>query len=388
MKWTVRENEESLCHGMTDADIPTKIPASLRILHKNRAYYTLAENIAGIIPFNNEHYLNITPKYSAIEPIELMMYIHNVNVVSDEKQIGQYGIGQNTIQIETLANIFARELIRIQAQPVKFVRRAKKDATPFISGKVDWLKTARMQQQGKTNSFATTNYIPDEQIPENILLIKASRKVISLFPQNSTEWDVLYKWSNRAAPDAMPERALSRFARTMRQKQFSGGHAYYYNAVVLAQVILGFSDFGSGDTYRDDAILFNMPSLYEDFVRTAFQRKAHPLGLTCQKGFTPNSYLFYGGMCELIPDISIYYGATIKALLDVKYKTPDSKDYYQIYSYMKYAELSKAFIVSPAVTDNETIVSFDGCQIQLIRQDTSNASDIEVKAQSILESEI
>lgn len=385
MKWIVTENEESLCAGMTVTDIPAKIPASLRILHKNRAYYTLAENIAGMVPFNNQHVLNIVPKYPHIDPIALLLYINNINMPADENQAEQYNVGEGLVRLETLTQMFARALWEIQAQPIKFYRKATKIETPAIKGRVDWLTTARLHHQGKLNLVSTTASVPTVIIPENILIAQAARRVLPFFSQSALEWEVLHRWSSMPVPGKLPASFFERFDRALRQDQFSGAHAYYYHPVVLAQAVLGFRGLVGGIDFADDAIVFNMPSLYEDFVRTAFQRQAHPLRVTCQKGFTPQSFLFMGGTCELIPDIAIYYGADIRILLDVKYKSPDSKDFYQIYSYMKYAGLSEAFIVSPAVKDDETIVSFDGCQIHMIRVDTSNPEQVERKAYDILE---
>lgn len=388
MRWTVKENEESLCAGMTETDIPARIPANLRILHKNRAYYTLAENIAGIIPFNNRHVLNIIPKYPHIDPIELLLYIHDINIVVDENHAEQYGRGDESVRLETIAQMFARELIAMQMHPMKFHRKAIRIDTSAIKGKVDWLATSRLHRQGKLNLIATTYSVPTLIIPENILIAKAARKVLPLFARSTSEWEVLYQWSNMTVPEKLPASFFARFDRALRQEQFSGAHAYYYHPLILAQAVLGFSGLAGGVDFADDAILFNMPSLYEDFVRTAFQRQSHRLGLTCQKGFTPQSFLFHGGMCEMIPDIAIYYGANINALLDVKYKSPDSKDFYQLYSYVKYAGLSDAYIISPAVKDDETIVSFDGCQIHMVHVDTSSPGQIERKAHCILENVI
>lgn len=384
MRWTVKENEESLCDGMIQTDIPAKIPASLRILHKNHAYYTLAENIAGIIPFNNQHVLNIVPKYPHIDPIELLLYIHDIDVAVDDSQAEQYGVGNESVRLETLAQMFAHELMAMQMHPIKFQRKTTKIETPSIKGRVDWLATTRLHHQGKLNLIATSHSIPTVIIPENILIAQAARKVLHLFMRSSSEWEVLYQWSSLPIPQTLPASVFARFDRVLRQDQFSGAHAYYYRPVILAQAVLGFTGFAGGIDFTDDAILFNMPSLYEDFIRTAFQRQSHPLGLTCQKGFVPRSFLFIGGACEMIPDVTIYYGTDIRVLLDVKYKSPDSKDLYQLYSYMKYAGLPEAYIVSPAVRDNETIVSFDGCQIHMICVNTSRAEQIECKAYDIL----
>jgi len=384
MRWTVKENEESLCAGMNETDIPTRIPGNLRILHKNSTYYTLAENIAGMIPFNNQHVLNIVPKYPHIDPIELLLYIHDMNIMVDENPAEQYGEGDGAVRLETLAQMFARELIAMQAKPVKFHRKATRINASSIKGRVDWPTTLRLQHQGKFNLITTTSSVPTIIIPENILIAQAARKALPLFARFTSEWEVLFHWSSMPVPQKLPASFFSRFDRALRQDQFSGAHGYYYRPVILAQAVLGFSGLAGGVDFTDDAILFNMPSLYEDFVRTAFQRQAHPLGLTCQKGFIPQSFLFLGGKCEMIPDIAIYYGANIKVLLDVKYKTPDSKDLYQLYSYVKYAGLSDAYIVSPGVKKDETIVSFDGCQIHMIHVGTSIPEQIEREARRVL----
>lgn len=89
-------------------------------------------------------------------------------------------------------------------------------------------------------------------------------------------------------------------------------------------------------------------------------------------------------MCELIPDITIYEGTRIKAVLDVKYKAPDSKDFYQIYSYMQYAHLKEAFVISPAVEHEKTETVFDGSKVHFIRVDNSNASVLEFLAKKII----
>ena len=93
---------------------------------------------------------------------------------------------------------------------------------------------------------------------------------------------------------------------------------------------------------------------------------------TCALPIFPRSFLFFSGECEIIPDITVYKGSSVKALLDVKYKTPDSKDYYQIFTYMKYAKLDNAFIVSPSVEHEKTITAYDGSKITLLNVDSSS----------------
>ena len=88
----------------------------------------------------------------------------------------------------------------------------------------------------------------------------------------------------------------------------------------------------------------------------------------------------------MIPDIVIYDGTTIKAILDVKYKEPDSKDYYQIYSYMKYAETQKAYVISPVVMQDTEIATFDGGKLVYIRADNTEANNVEQIAEKMIRS--
>ena len=63
--------------------------------------------------------------------------------------------------------------------------------------------------------------------------------------------------------------------------------------------------------------------------------------------------------------------------MDVKYKTPDSKDHYQLFTYMKYAQTDVAYIISPAVEHGQTITAFDGSKIVYIQIDTSDFDELE-----------
>ena len=171
----------------------------------------------------------------------------------------------------------------------------------------------------------------------------------------------------------------------MRTKNVGGSHSYYSNALGLSLVILQASGIDHGESWESDGYLFNMPGLYEDFVRTSLMRAAEPTALSVQKGFASSSFLLTNGEIELIPDLTIYRGGSIEAVLDVKYKVPDAKDLYQIYTYMQFARLNEAYIISPSVRTGDVVETFDGHRIKCLGLDSSSAIDVDALASRVIE---
>ena len=113
-------------------------------------------------------------------------------------------------------------------------------------------------------------------------------------------------------------------------------------------------------------------------------RAAQPTTLSVQKGFASNSFLLTNGEVKLIPDITIYRGGSVQAVLDVKYKAPDAKDLYQVYSYMKFAQLSQAYIISPSVRTGSLAETFDGHRIMYLCLDSSSPLDVDKMATQVV----
>lgn len=381
MRWTVKENFISPCPGLSLGDLPERLPANMHILHSNGVLSVLSENIAGVLPCKNGHEIIIEPKYSTIKPIELLLYISNISGIAVNRERLQ--TGDTEISLQTIADAFVGQLNLIKANARKFQRIACNSVTKAVVGKVDWVKTYRMQRQGRTDAVYTTTRAASYDIPENILIAAAAKKLISLYPSSSTEFNLLLPWVEISENSRHSYNELYSLQLRMTERALSGAHAFYYVPVMLSKIILGF--VGAKTISKNaDTILFNMPGLYEDYVRTGFQRVGSKHGCSIQKGLIPRSFLFFNGECEMIPDITIYDGATIKALLDVKYKVPDSKDYYQIFAYMKYAHTDTAYIISPTVEHNQTITAFDGSKVTYVRIDSSDPESLEKTAERII----
>lgn len=384
MRWTATENAESPCIGLRVDDLPRKLPANIHILHNSDGILSvLAENVAGVLPCKNGHEILIEPKYKGIQPIEMLRYINNISGINTE--VDRIRDGSGDVGLQTLTDSFARALLNIQGNGKKIKRLPRDVITNSVTGHVNWLRVEQERQRTGTIQITTRIRQATNMIPENIILAAAAKKALPLYAPDHEYFDVLYSWAKLLENTNTSFRELFAMQRRLNEQSLSGAHAFYYAPIMIAKMILGFLD-ATVETEITDSILFNMPGLYEEYVRTAFQRIGVKYGVTIQKGLVPRSFLFCNGDCEMIPDIVIYDGTTIKAILDVKYKEPDSKDYYQIYSYMKYAETQKAYVISPVVMQDTEIATFDGGKLVYIRADNTEANNVEQIAEKMIRS--
>lgn len=374
MRWIITENEECKCPGFTVDFLPSNLPANLHVLYKESQLFLRADGLAGIIPCKSGHSILIEPKCKGLHPFEMYEYINDLFI--SHQTDGTIDSDGNSIDVHSLAQCFVNELITIQCRQKLFKWLPVKENHNMIKGRVDWANTYRRIKTGRELPITSTAHESTYDIAENEAISMAAEICLPLFEYNTAAWLVLHSWSSMSYSKPLTKEKLQKLHSSLRSLKMGGAHAYYYTPLALALIILGIDDAGN-TTSQNRSILFNMPGLYEDYIRTAFMRACVLKGLSCQKSFIPKSFLFTNGTCELEPDITIYNGTQPLAVLDVKYKVPDSKDYYQIFIYMQYAGLSSAYIISPSVKHNEIIRAYNGSKIVNINISKSDHMQLE-----------
>ena len=381
MEWHIIENTQTECQGFSPDILPEQIPDKLHVLHGKNGFELLADGIAGVIPCKEEHSIIIVPKCSTLNPFTMYGYVNNLSLESINTVLTAES--DTRIGFQMLSRMFVDELLQIQCKQRIIARPPINLTTSSVIGRVDWPKTEVNALRGKPGQIATTRRLQTTNTIENQVISAAAQSIMPLFSANSPEHAVLCSWNEVNYGKKLSLRSVLSLKDRVASNRFSGAHAYYRNAIQLALMILGIDDAWATHD-QSEAILFNMPGLYEDYIRTAFMRKGAVRGLSCQKGFIPKGFLFSDGSCELEPDITIYQGGIIKAVMDVKYKAPDSKDYYQLFTYMTFAGLHTAFVISPAVKHLERITAFDGRHIIKVNINQSNNMILESIAESVL----
>lgn len=383
--WSVRENETVDCPGLDLGDIPASLPENVRVLARGEQLQVSAKNVAGVVPLVGDRRLLIRPKVEQIDPIEMLLYLVDSNSSNaSSAKTPQYALGSGSASLDLLVEAFAAELLKSASKPKKFKRVPRKSSGNVATGHVDWASSHLRLLRGQRESIMSTRPQPTFNIAENKLLVAAARRALPLLDRAQPSTSVVAKWARNPRIDGPSHSEVRRIEQELRTGRYGGSHSYYQTALQLALVIVGAVGVTQGSDLQSESILFNMPGLYEDFVRTALMRAAAPTTLAVRKGFIGGSYLFTDGVFELIPDAVVYEGGQVRAVLDAKYKEPDAKDFYQLYTYMRYADLDRAVILSPWVEDGKIMDTFDGKHVELVRVATSAPEALTSTAERII----
>lgn len=294
MRWTIKENEIVYCPTLRVEDLPEALPANVRILQKNGVIGLLCENVAGILPCKHGNEILIEPKYAKINPLEMLLYVNSISGIAVNRE--RLASGRGEVDLQTIADAFVEQLSLIGATTKKFQRKPKTIASNAVVGRVHWMKTLMEFERKNSTPVITTIREDTLDIPENALIAAAAQKVVNLYTGSSPEYELLYPWVKLAKQFRHSYRELYSLQAQLSESKLSGAHGFYYAPVMLSKIILGFAE-AQTSIEEANAILFNTPSLYEDFVRTGFQRAGVGYGFTIQKGLTPKGFLFYEGEC-------------------------------------------------------------------------------------------
>lgn len=368
--WIVRENSSSPCPGLTLDELPAGISDNLRVQIRGGITHVLATNIAGIVQTRSGGTLEILPKVDSLDPVQMLLYLGDCSSAIDlDGQTRIYAACAEELRSVDLTREFAAELRRLSSKPRVFDRRPTGRFQNVVSGSVKWHSSARRLVLGLSDPIHTTVCLQTFDRLENIVIGAAARQCLNNPSLSTDDRSLMRQWSELNSRPRINRADLGRLYALCVTRGLGGSHAYYTRPVILALLILGVGGLTSGRELSDGSRIFNMPGIYEDFIRRALMRASVASGLTVRKGFQFDEFLINSGEFEMIPDITIYRGSNLHRLLDVKYKVPDAKDFYQIYAYMQIANADRAWIVSPMVDDGKRNEIFDGKVIEFVRID-------------------
>jgi 5-methylcytosine-specific restriction endonuclease McrBC regulatory subunit McrC len=129
---------------------------------------------------------------------------------------------------------------------------------------------------------------------------------------------------------------LAAVERRFAAGNYRGPRSYYARALMLARVLLGSLGIGalSDQHVAADAFLLNSADVFERYARRVVDDGHSDAGYVVSKGGPSITTLYQDGTHVLEPDIVMSRGRTVELIADVKYKTPDSSDHYQLITYM------------------------------------------------------
>ncbi|WDV94873.1 5-methylcytosine restriction system specificity protein McrC [Brevibacillus parabrevis] len=382
MDWNVREATTTDLRNFPIDLLPQSLPKQVKIIRNKGKVGVEVGNIVGLIPLENGNSIRISPKYQGINIVDMMLYIQGINNKHKDRQIGeQYSLGNGTPDIKLFINVFLQHLKVIEGHSLKFERTKEHIRSNYVKGSVNWSKTKINIKKRVKNPIDTKIQVQNYEIPENYLLAAAAKKALNYTTRFSPDWMLLNKWAESFGKVDLLS-VLRLVDKRLVQDRISGARSYYKNAIISGKIILGYYGIELGDDIEGEALLVNTPDLYEEFVRVGCQTVLKEKGIFVTKSFSPPEFLFDNGSCEIIPDLVFYKGDSVIAVGDVKYKEPDSKDYYQLYTYIKKAGIKAGIIFSPCKKGEsepkiESRKSFDNITVYDVLIPTKGSEELE-----------
>lgn len=389
----MKEASTTYIDNLSLQSLPSTIPAQIKFVKNKGKIGIEVGNVVGLVPLGNGDSIRILPKYKGINIVEMMLYVQGITNKHKESKIGeQFDLGENLPRVELFVQVFLRDLRVIEERSLKFERKKENLQSKYAKGSVNWCRTLINIKRKKESPIETKMHVQSFDIPENYLLAAAAKKAIKYTAKYSNDWILLNKWIQRFG-----EIDVSKLFRSIDKKliqdRISGARSYYRNAVISAKVILGYYGIDLGENIEGDAILVNTPELYEEYVRAGCGNRLKEYGIFITKNFAPPEYLFTNGTCELIPDLVFRKGDSTILIGDVKYKEPDSKDYYQLYTYIKKAGINSGVVFTPSKNgESEPIIqkrkSFDDVCIYDVSIPNTNSKALEQTIQLLYDERI
>ena len=354
------EGQVTWISGLSQSDIPFPWPPSISIRIRADALGIEPQGVVGTIPLLNGDTLQISPKIGRINFFRLFLAAGGVQHDLDREF--QEFVGYSAEDEPNLDYLVARHLYaathEILRRSPQIGREHRRHQGLFAKGRLDTRATALNVALKRQEPVVSWSRERTYDIPENRILTEAIIRAQPLLPDVDDDITYVYsKWLSRFPRSSNLWADLEHVSRGFAFRHYGGSRDYYRKALMLAQVILGNSGLGFGDMteLEGDAVLLNTATIYERYLRNVIARSHADSGYVVAKAGGWTTSLYTDGSREIIPDIVVSRGGSIRLLADAKYKVPDSQDHYQMYAYLHVMNVASGILLSPSFSDNENI---------------------------------
>ncbi len=316
----------------------------------------------GTLPLTDGQVLQILPR-AGLEAFWRLLVVSENLATELDKEFESFGAlahdEAGTGQWETLlCRTFFRKLVEIEKEsrlPGR-VRNHKRLESP--RGKIKPVPTMlalSMRQAAPVHCVVSEKTF---DTPENRVLAAAAARFLQIGLVQPADLAVAYRWADLLPGGFLRHGELVEVITGLHQRKYTGARAYYIPALLMARLVL--ADAGvalSGDfMVSTEALLVNMRTLFEKYVRSLLQQNLQNDGWIVEKREATALTLFEDGGCKLVPDVLVANNQGVKLIVDAKYKIDkpgDESDYYQMAAYMSAYGASSAVLVSPSAIANE-----------------------------------
>jgi len=352
--WIVYESRTSWVERFPVDILPETLDPAIRILTKKNAVGFEVGGIAGSIPLNNGDTLHIIPKIGTCNFIRMMLTADGLYDESRRifKELSKYSSSQDRTEA-LIARALIEQLRAISAHSRLSGRTRTQIHTSTAQGRIRIPETHYRSALRKREPFNCDVRVRNDDIPENRVLAAASQIAARFLPTHllvDTDQYLLNQWNTIGLNAPLHNSDIEIVKENLRRVRYTGSRGYYKNALTVALMLLGIGGIAQGKyaQIRGEGFIIHTAAIFERYVRVLVSNYFKPKGCSVIKGGRTAEYLYLGQDRLLDPDIVVYRGNALLCVADAKYKEPDAKDHYQLFSYLTTLGASHGFFLSPA----------------------------------------
>ena len=254
-----------------------------------------------------------------------------------------------------LARPFLRRLRRIEKLSPSPGRELIRQRRGSARGAIEPVSTTIAVQRRERLPVVSITWEKTYQTPENRVLGAAATQLLHVGEVPDDFRATAGRWADMVKGKRLRNTELRHVVAALSRGAYSGYRSYYAPALAMARMILSHAsiDFVAAHMLASQAMITNVPQLFERYVRRLLSDELAPDGVVVEKidGGIKARRLFADGTGELLPDVLVSKRGRSLLVADAKYKpgrAPDATDYYQMAVYLKAYKCSKGMLVSPA----------------------------------------
>lgn len=245
--------------------------------------------------------------------------------------------------LPAVAEAFARIASRAVEQGLLQGYRTVSDALPVLRGRM-----LAGEQMSRRYGFPVPIAVEYDDftvdIAENQLLAMATRRLLTVPRVSTSARRQLQRLRHTLMEVSVPARGAPR-----PRWQPTRLNARYHAALPLAEIVLSAESFEHHlGRLRITGYMFDMWSIFEDFVTVAMSESLHRIGWECER--QARLHLDERHRVEIRPDLLCRSGGAVTAVLDAKYKAErpagfPNADLYQMLAYCTVLGLDEGHLV-------------------------------------------
>lgn len=336
----IQEGEPTWLPGVRLSDLPSPLPASIRLFSRGDQLGIDADGVVGSIPLGNGDSLHILPKIGEVNFLRMLFRTlgRQADVERQFDDFASYGVEER----EGLPALAARRSVRAadlvlrrgaSTTRVRDVRRASS-----ATGQLLPAPTALALARRERDPVFTRLRIRSHDSPENRLIFRALLTAAGILLSADRDYaiEVCAKWNRRVSGAPLTESDLRLTQKRLAMKAYQGPRGYYGPAVTLALVLLGSLGLtlDAHPSVEGDPILLNSADVFENYVRRVISDHYGAAGCFVSKGGSVPLTLYEDGTFGIRPDVVVERHSAVLLVGDAKYKTPSPDDHYQLLAYL------------------------------------------------------